>query len=326
MKAIGQDRFGSADVLELREVADPEVGDDEVLIRVRAAGCGPDVWHIMAGKPNLVRAIPEVRRAVRAPRGRDVAGVLARVGSHVTDLVPGDEVFGVVEGSFAELAVAKPSKLARKPKELSFDEAAAVPISATTALQALRDVGEVQPGQRVLIIGAGGGVGTFAVQIAKAFGAHVTGVSSDSKTKLVRELGADDVIDYTREDFTDGSRTWDLIVDCAGRRPLHELRRALTPKGTLAIVGGDGGGNWTGGFFRQMLRAPLLSLFSGQRLRAVTAKDNHDDLVALTGLIEDGKLKPVVGRTFSLPEAADAIRYLEQGHATGKIVISVSSG
>jgi NADPH:quinone reductase-like Zn-dependent oxidoreductase len=323
MKAIVQDRFGSADVLEFREVPDPAIGDDEVLISVRAAGCGPDVWHIMAGKPNLVRAIPKVRRVLRAPRGRDFAGVVERVGANVTDVAPGDEVFGVVEGSFAELAAAKPSKIARKPSKLSFAEAAAVPISATTALQALRDVGDVQPGQRVLIIGAGGGVGMFAVQIAKAFGAHVTGVCSDGKANMVRELGAHDVIDYTREDFTDGSRQWDLIVDCAGRRPLHELRRALTPKGTLAIVGGDGGGNWTGGFFRQMLRAPVVSLFTGQRLRPVTAKDNHDDLVVLTDLIEEGKLKPVVGRTFGLPEAADAIRYLEQGHATGKIVVTL---
>ena len=323
MKAIVQDRFGSADVLEFREVPDPAIGDDEVLISVRAAGCGPDVWHIMAGKPNLVRAIPEVRRVLREPRGRDVAGVVERVGANVTDVAPGDEVFGVVEGSFAELAAAKLSKIARKPSQLSFAEAAAVPISATTALQALRDVGDVQPGQRVLIIGAGGGVGTFAVQIAKAFGAQVTGVCGDGKANMVRELGAHAVIDYTREDFTDGSRQWDLIVDCAGRRPLHELRRALTPKGTLAIVGGDGGGNWTGGFFRQMLRAPVVSLFTGQRLRPVTAKDNHDDLIVLTDLMEEGKLKPVVGRTFGLPEAADAIRYLEQGHATGKIVVTV---
>jgi NADPH:quinone reductase-like Zn-dependent oxidoreductase len=323
MKAIVQEGFGSADVLRFRDVPDPFIGDGEVLIRVRAAGCGPDVWHIMAGKPNLVRAIPEVRRAAKAPRGRDVAGVVERVGTQVTDLAAGDEVFGVVEGSFAELAAAEPSRIARKPSRLSFEEAAAVPISATTALQALRDVGEVQPGQRVLIVGAGGGVGTFAVQVAKALGGHVTGVCSDGKADLVRELGADDVIDYTREDFTDGPRTWDLIVDCAGRRPLHELRRALTPKGTLAIVGGDGGGDWTGGLFRQMLRAPILSVFSAQRFRPVVAKDNREDLVVLAGMIDDGKLRPVVGRTFGLPEAADAIRYLEQGHATGKIVVTV---
>jgi len=323
MKAIVQDRFGPADVLELREVPDPVMGENEVLISVRAAGCGPDVWHIMAGKPNLVRAIPEVRRAVRAPRGRDVAGVVERVGAQVTGLAPGDEVFGVVEGSFAELAIGDPSKLARKPTSRSFEEAAAVPISATTALQALRDAGDLQPGQRVLITGAGGGVGTFAVQIARALGAHVTAVCSGGKAELARELGADDVIDYTHDDFTNGSRSWDLIVDCAGRRPLHRLRRALTPKGTLVIVGGDGGGSWTGGFFRQVLRAPLMSRFTGQRLRPIMAEANHDDLEVLTKLIDEGEVRPVVGRTFTLPEAGDAIRYLEQGHPTGKIVVTV---
>ena len=325
MKAIMQDRFGSADVLEVRDVPEPTTGDDEVLVRVRAAGCGPDVWHIMAGKPNLVRAIPEVRRAVKAPRGRDVAGVVESVGARVTGFMPGDEVMGVVEGSFAELAAAKPSKIALKPARLSFEEAAAVPISATTALQALRDAAEVQAGQRVVIIGAGGGVGTNAVQIAKAFGAEVTGVCSGDKADLVHSLGADDVIDYAREDFTDGSRRWDVIVDTAGRRPLRRLRRALAPKGTLVIVGGDGGGDWTGGFFRQMLRAPMVSLFTGQRLRPITGKDNHDDLEVLNGLIEEGKLTPVVGRTFALPDAADAVRALERGHSTGKIVVTVSS-
>ncbi len=324
MKAIVQDEFGSADVLEFREIPDPVIGDGEVLISVRAAGCGPDVWHIMAGKPNLVRAIPEVRRALRSPRGRDVAGVVERVGADVTDFAPGDEVIGVVEGSFAELAVGDPTKLARKPTRLSFEEAAAVPISATTALQALRDVSDIQPDQRVLIAGAGGGVGTFAVQIADAFGAKVTGVCSAGKAELVRSLGADDVIGYAKQDFTAGARRWDVIVDCAGRRPLRHLRRALTPRGTLAIVGGDGGGEWTGGFFRQMLRAPLTSLFTGQKLRPVTAKTNRDDLEVLSGLVDEGKLKSVVGRTFALAEAADAIRYLAQGHATGKVVVTVS--
>jgi len=323
MKAIVQEGFGSADALEFREVPDPVISEDEVLISVRAAGCGPDVWHIMAGKPNLVRAIPEVRKAVRAPRGRDVAGVIERVGLNVTDFAPGDEVIGVVEGSFAELAVGKAAKLAHKPAQLTFEEAAALPISGTTALQALRDAGDLQPGQRVLVVGAGGGVGTFAVQIAKAFGAHVTGVCSAGKAELVRSLGADDVIDYANDDFTDGARWWDLIVDCAGRRPLHRIRRALARKGVLVIVGGDGGGDWTGGFFRQVLRAPALSLFTGQRLRPIMAVDNRADLEALTKLVDEGKLKPVVGRTFALPDAADAIRYLEEGHATGKIVVTV---
>jgi len=323
MKAIVQEGFGSTDALEFKEVADPVIGDDEVLIRVHAAGCSPDVWHIMAGKPYLVRLIPEVRGAVKAPRGRDVSGVIEQIGAHVTDFAVGDEVMGVVEGSFAELAAGKPSKLIRKPAQLSFEEAAAVPISATTALQALRDVGKLEPGQRVLVVGAGGGVGTYAVQIAKAFGAHVTAVCSEAKTDLVRSLGADDVIDYAREDFTNGSRTWDLIIDCAGRRPLHLLRHALTPKGTLVIVGGDGGGNWTGGFGRQVLRAPLLSLFSGRTMKPVMAAENRADLEVLTKLIEEGKLRPVIDRTFALPAAADAVRYLEGGHAAGKIVVTV---
>ncbi|HTG47404.1 MAG TPA: NAD(P)-dependent alcohol dehydrogenase [Actinomycetota bacterium] len=322
MKAIVQDRFGSADVLELRDVPEPVVGDDQVLVSVRAAGCGPDVWHIMAGKPYMVRPIPEVRRAMKAPRGRDVAGVIERVGAAVTGFAPGDEVIGVVEGSFAEFVAGSPAKLARKPAALSWEEAGALPISGVTALQALRDAAEVQPGQRVLIVGAGGGVGTFAVQIAKALGAHVTGVCSGAKADLVHSLGADDVIDYTREDFTDGARRWDVIVDTAGRRPLRKLRRALTPKGTLVIVGGDGGGRWTGGFGRQMLRAPLLSLLTGQRLRPVLAEGNHDDLEILAKMVEDGEMRPVVDRTFALPDAAEAIRYLERGHAAGKVVVT----
>lgn len=322
MKAIVQDRFGSADVLEFRDVPDPVVGVDEVLVQVRAAGCGPDVWHLMTGKPYMARPIPEFRRLWRAPRGRDVAGVVEIVGAHVTDFAPGDEVMGTVEGSFAELAVGGPSKLVRKPARLSFEQAAAVPISGFTALQALRDVADVQPGQRVLIVGAAGGVGTLAIQIAKAFDAEVTAVCSGAKAELVRSLGANDVIDYTREEFTDGRRQWDAIIDMAGRRPLRHLRRALTPRGTLAIVGGDGGGNWTGGFFRQMLRAPLLSLFVGQRFRPVTAKENREDLETLRDLIGQGKLTPVVDRTFALPEAAEAVQYLEKGHPTGKVVVT----
>ncbi len=323
MKAIVQDRYGSADVLELRNVEDPVVGDDEVLVRVRAAGCGPDVWHMMTGEPYFVRAMPGFRKLWRAPRGRDVAGRVEAVGEKVTGLRPGDEVMGIVEGSFAELAVGKPDLLVRKPASIGFEQAAAVPISGLTAVQALRGVAHVRPGQRVLIVGAAGGVGTLAVQVAKAFGAEVTAVCSGAKADLVRSLGADDVIDYTREDFTDGRRRWDVIVDMAGRRPLRHLRRALSPKGTLAIVGGDGGGKWTGGFGRQILRAPILSLFVGQRLRPVTPKEHGDGLEALRKLIEDGTLTPVVDRTFDLIDAPDAIRYLEEGHPRGKVVVTV---
>jgi NADPH:quinone reductase-like Zn-dependent oxidoreductase len=323
MKAIIQDRYGSEDVLELRDVEDPVVGEDDVLVQVRAAGCGPDVWHLMTGKPYFARLMPELRKMWPNPRGRDVAGVVEAVGSNVNDLRPGDEVMGAVEGSFAELAVGSTEKLVRKPARLSFEEGAAAPISGLTALQALRDVAKVQRGQSVLVIGAGGGVGTFAVQIAKAFGATVTGVCSGPKIDLVRSLGADDVIDYAQEDFTDGSRRWDVIVDTAGRRPLRRLRRALAPKGTLAIVGGDGGGNWTGGFFRQILRGPVLSIFTGQKMRPVISKETREDLVTLRDLIEAGSVTPVVGRTFTLGDAADAVRYLAEGHARGKIVVTV---
>ncbi len=324
MKAIVQDRFGSADVLELRDVPDPVAGPDDVLLEVRAAGCGPDVWHIMAGKPYFVRAMPGFRKMNVGVRGRDVAGRVEAVGANVTDLRPGDEVMGVVEGSFAEFAIGAPEKLVRKPDRLTFEQAAAAPISGLTALQALRDVARLKPGQTVLVIGAAGGVGTLAVQVAKASGAaSVTAVCSGPKADLVRSLGADDVIDYTREDFTVGDRTWDVIVDCAGRRPLRYLSRALTRGGTLAIVGGDGGGNWTGGFFRQILRAPLLSPFVGRRLKPVIATEPHADLEALRELIEAGSVTPVVDRTFALTEAADAVRYLEQGHAAGKVVVTV---
>jgi NADPH:quinone reductase-like Zn-dependent oxidoreductase len=323
MKAIVQDRYGSADALELRDVDVPVVGEKDVLVRVHAAGCGPDVWHIMTGQPYFARLMLGFRRPKVSVRGGDVAGTVEAVGGSVTDVRPGDEVMGVAEGSFAELAVGPAEKLVRKPARLSFEEAAAAPISGLTALQAIRDEGRVQPGQKVLLIGAAGGVGTLAVQIAKAFGAHVTGVCSTSKTDLVRSLGADEVIDYTREEFADGTRRWDLIVDTAGRRSLSHSRRALTPKGTLVIVGGDGGGRWTGGFFRGTLRAPLLSMFVGQRLRGLISKENREDLETLKGLIETGKVKPVIDRTYPLVESPDAIRYLEQGHPRGKIVITV---
>ena len=299
------------------------VGEDDVLVSVRAAGCGPDVWHLMTGLPYLARLAVGFGRPKVSVRGRDISGTVQAVGSSVEGFNPGDEVMGIAEGSFADLAIARPDKLVPKPARLSFEEAAALPISGLTALQVIRDEGRVQPGQTVLVIGAAGGVGTLAVQIAKAFGAVVTGVCSTSKGELVRSIGADDVIDYPREEFTDGSRRWDLIVDTAGRRPLSQLRRALTPKGTLVVVGGDGGGRWTGGFFRGMLRGPLVSLFVGQRLRGLISKEKKEDLEVLTELIEAGKVRPVIDRTYPLIEAPDAIRYLERGHPRGKVVITV---
>jgi NADPH:quinone reductase-like Zn-dependent oxidoreductase len=323
VKAIVQDRYGSADMLELRDVENPVVGEQDVLVRVHAAGCGPDVWHIMTGRPYMARLVLGFRRPKIRIRGWDVAGTVEAVGASVEGLGPGDGVMGTVEGSFAELAASRIDTLVPKPARLGFAEAAAVPVSGTTALQAVRDHGKVTAGQTVLVIGAAGGVGSFAVQLAKAFGAKVTGVCSPSKVELVRSIGADDVIDYTSDDFTDGARRWEVIVDTAGRRPLSELRRALTPKGTLVIVGGDGGGPWTGGFFRGVLRAPVLSLFVGQRLRGFNAKVNQERLRTLGELIEAGTVTPVIDRTYPLAEAADAVRYLAEGHPRGKIVITV---
>ena len=322
MKAIVQDIYGSPDVLELRDVDMPVAAADEVLIRVRAAGLDQGVWHIMAGRPYMVRLMGLGLRAPKSPSPRaDVAGVVEAVGEDVTGFQPGDEVFGVGREGFAEYACAPVDKLAHKPANLTFEQAAAAGISAMTALQGLRD--EVHPGQKVLIIGASGGVGTFAVQLAKAFGADVYGVCSTAKVDLVRSIGADHVIDYTQEDFADGRQRYDVILDTGGNSSLARLRRALTPKGTLVIVGGEEGGKWTGGFGRQIVRAPLLSAVVGQKLRPLTAKERAEDLVALKELIEAGKVTPVIDRTFPLSEAADAIRYMRDGKARGKVVITV---
>jgi NADPH:quinone reductase-like Zn-dependent oxidoreductase len=324
MYAVVQDTYGSPDVLELREIDKPVVGDDEVLVQVRAAGVDPGVWHLMTGLPYLVRVMGYGLRTPKVGiRGQDVAGRVEAVGTNVTRFRPGEEVFGIGDGSFAEYVCARPDKLAPKPANLTFEQAAAVPISALTALQALRDKGGVQPGQTVLIIGAAGGVGSFAVQLAKAFGAKVTGVCSTTKLELVRSIGAEEVIDYAREDFTEGARHWDLIVDTAGRRSLSQLRRALTRRGTLVIVGGEGGGRWLGGFDRLILRAPILSAFVRQRLRPLISKERSADLLVLKELIEAGKLTPVIDRTYPLREAPEAIRYLAEGHARGKVVIRV---
>jgi NADPH:quinone reductase-like Zn-dependent oxidoreductase len=324
MKAVVQGTYGSPEMLELREIDKPVVRDDEVLVQVHAAGVDPGVWHLMTGLPYLVRVMGYgLRKPKVGIRGQDVAGRVEAVGTKVTQVQPGEEVFGICDGSFAEYACARPGKLAPKPANLTFEQAGAVPISGLTALQALRDRGNVQPGQTVLIIGAAGGVGTFAVQLAKAFGAEVTGVCSTTKLDLVRSIGADEVIDYTREDFADGARRWDLIVDTAGRRSLSQLRRALTRRGTLVIVGGEGGGRWLGGFDRMILRAPAMSAFSRQRLRSLVSKERREDLLVLKGLIEAGKVTPAIDRTYSLSEVPEAIRYLEAGHARGKIVIRV---
>jgi NADPH:quinone reductase-like Zn-dependent oxidoreductase len=323
MKAVVQDSYGSPDVLELREIDRGVIGDDQVLVRVRAAGVDQGVWHEVAGLPYLFRIAGIGVRAPKNPvAGHDVAGTVEAVGEKVTGLQPGEEVFGTCRGAFAEYTCARADRLALKPANLSFAQAAAVPTSAATALQALRDKGKARAGQRVLIIGAGGGVGTFAVQLAKAFGAEVTGVCSTRKTELVRSLGADDVIDYTREDFADGRNRYDSILDIAGNRSLSHLRRALAAEGTLVIVGGEGGGKWFGGIDRQ-LRAQLLSLFVRQKLGTLIAVARKDDLQVLREFLEAGTVRPVVDRTFALSEVAEAIRYLREGRAGGKVVVTV---
>src|SRR5215218_8563953 len=323
MKAMVRDAYGPPDVLELRDIDIPEISDDEVLLRVHAAGVGRDVWHVMAGLPYPIRLAGYGLRGPKNPViGSDVAGVVETVGEDVSRFRPGEEVFGIGEGSFAEYARAREDKLAPKPENLSFEQAAAVPVTGLTALQAVRDHGRVTPEQEVLIIGASGGVGTFAVQIAKAFGAHVTGVCSTAKEEMVRSIGADRVIDYTREDFAQSERRYDLILDIGGNSSLARLRRALTPEGTLVIVGGEGGGRWLGGTDRQ-IRALVLSPFVSQKLGTFVNRENHEDLLVLKELIESGKVTPVIDRTYLLSDVPEAIRYLEEGHARGKVVISV---
>jgi NADPH:quinone reductase-like Zn-dependent oxidoreductase len=326
MQAIVQEEYGSADTLRLDEIDRPTIGDDEVLVRVHAAGLDRGTWHLMAGQAYLMRLMGfGVRRPKNRVPGLDVAGTVVAVGADITRFDVGDEVFGISRGSFAEYACAREDKLARKPTNLSFDEAAVVAVSGLTALQGLRDVGRLEAGQHVLIIGASGGVGTFAVQIAKASGAEVTGVCSTAKLDLVRSLGADHVIDYTHEDFADGAARYDLILDIGGNSPLSRLRRALAPSGTLVLVGGEGGDRWIGGMDRQ-LRALALSPFVGQRLTMKVPKEHYTDLERLTELIEAGEVIPTIDQTYPLPQVPDAMRHLEAGHARGKLVITVAAG
>lgn len=325
MAAIAHDRYGTApeDVLRLDEVSRPAIGDDEVLVRVHAASVDRGTWHIMAGLPYPIRVAGfGLRKPKYLNPGRSAAGTIESVGKNVTVFKPGDEVYGTCDGSFAEYARAKPARLAAKPPNLSFEQAAAVPVSGLAALQAVRDKATVQAGQKVLIIGASGGVGTFAVQIAKAFGAEVTGVCSTSKLDLVRALGADHVVDYTREDFADGQHRYDAILDIGGNRGLSDLRRALTPRGRLVIVGGETDGRWLGGIDRQ-LRAQLLSPFVSQKLGTFIASENAEDLTALRQLVESGEVAPAIDRTYPLSDVPAAIRYVIEGRTRGKVVIAV---
>ena len=323
MKAIVQDAYGSSDVLQLREMERPEAGDDEVLVQVVAAGVDRAAWHLMTGRPYLVRIVGVGLRAPKVPvPGSHVAGRVEAVGKNVTRFEPGDDVYGSATGAFAEYARARQDKLAPKPSNLSFEQAAVVPHGGFAALQALRDHGKVQAGQKVLIIGAAGAVGSFAVQLAKAFGAEVTGVCRGAELDLVRTIGADHVVDYTRDDFSDGGGQHDLILDTGGNNPLARLRRALAPHGTLVIVGGEGGGRFFGGLDRQ-LRAHLLSPFVSHKLGTFVAKENAADLLVLNDLIESGKLAPVMNGTYALSEAPDAVRHLEAGHPRGRIALTV---
>lgn len=323
MRAAVQAEFGSADVLHVEEIDSPTIADDEALIRVHAAGMDRGTWHLMAGRPYIFRLMGG---GLRAPKnfvcGLDVAGTVVAAGPHVTRFQVGDEVFGISRGSFAEYACAREDKLARKPTNLTFDQAAAVAVSGLTALQSLREIGHVEPGQHVLIVGASGGVGTFAVQIAKALGSEVTGVCSTTKLDLVRSIGADRLIDYTQDDFANRRERYDLILDIGGNSSLSRLRGALTPRGTLVIIGGEDGGRWTGGFGRQ-LRAVALSPFVRQRLTMKMPREHYADLERLVALIESGKLTPIIEQTYPLHKAPDAMRHLEAGQARGKLVITV---
>ena len=322
MKAIVQNGYGSPDVLRVAQIDPPAVAaDDEVLIRVRAAGVDRGVWHFMIGKPYAIR----LALGLRGPHGRvagmDVAGTVVAVGSKVTRFAVGDDVFGVGRGSFAEFAVAREGKLARKPVGLSFEQAGVLAVSGVTALKAVRDVARVQPGQHVLVTGASGGVGTYAVQLAKAFGADVTGVCSTAKVDLVRSIGADHVVDYTRDDFAAGGRRYDVIIDVGGSSRLPQLRRVLTPRGTLVVVGGEGGGRWLG--TGRPFSALALSIFVRQRLTMFITKQGYAAMEALSELVEAGKVTPVVGATYPLADAPEALRLLDAGQARGKIAITI---
>jgi NADPH:quinone reductase-like Zn-dependent oxidoreductase len=323
MKAIVREKYGSPEVLELKDVDKPVVDEDSILVRVRAASINAYDWHMMRGSPYLVRLMAGVRKPKSSAMGVDVAGLVEAVGKNVTQFRPGDEVYGSRTGSLAEyLRGTERSVLVPKPMGLTFEQAAAVPMAASTALQGLRDKGQLKPGQRVLINGASGGVGTFAVQIAKALGAHVTAVCSTRNVDQTRLLGADEVIDYTKEDFTRSGKRYDVILDVASSGSLSSRTRVLTPSGILVGVGSvDGGG--TASIAVGLLETAVRSRLGSQKIPFFLAKSNKEDLLVLTELIDAGKVRPVVDRTYPLSETAEAIRYLETGHARAKVVITV---
>lgn len=322
MKAMASRVYGDPSRLRLVDLERPAPGPGDVLVRVHAAGVDQGVWHLVTGLPYPIRPVSGLRRPRNPVPGLDVAGVVEAVGADVTALRPGDEVFGTAAGSFAEYVVTPAAKLARKPARLSFAAAAAVPTSAFAALQGLRDKARVKDGDRVLVIGAGGGVGSFGVQLARAFGAEVTGVCSTAKVDLVRSLGATHVVDHTRDDFAAAGRRYDVVLDCGGHASLARLRRVLDPRGALVLIGSETGGRWLGGTDRQ-LRAMLLSPFVRQRLGTLISTDRPDDLELLRAMIDDGRVTPALDRTFPLEQAAEAIRYLREGHARGKVALTL---
>ncbi|WP_258062299.1 NAD(P)-dependent alcohol dehydrogenase [Arthrobacter sp. B0490] len=322
MRAVTQDRYGGPVVLRVGEVPVPDVRPREVLVQVRAAGIDRGVWHLVTGTPYLARLAVGVRRPRNAVPGMDLAGVVVAVGAQVSRFAVGDEVFGGGRGTFADFAAAAEHTLVRKPAGLSFEQAAAVPVSAVTALKALHDVGRVAAGQHVAVLGASGGVGSFAVQLAKAAGARVTGVCSAEKAEFVRSLGADRVLDYATEDFSDGAPAFDLVLDIGGRPSVPRLRRALAPRGTAVIVGGEGGG-WLSGGMQRQFGAVALSPFVGQRLAMVIALVRADSLERLVGLIGDGSVTPRIDHSFRLEQAAEALAHLEEGRVRGKLVLTV---
>lgn len=321
MRAVTQSRYGGSEVLQVTRVPRPTIAADAVLVQVHAAGLDRGTEHLMTGKPYAMRLGFGIRAPKNPVPGRDVAGIVAEVGSSVTRFRVGDAVYGVAPGSFAEYAVASQAKLAPKPKGLTFAEAAVVPVSAGAALQALQDVGHLAPGQSVLVLGASGGVGTYAVQLAKALGAQVTGACSTAKLDLVSSLGADHVVDYTRQDFADGTRTYDLILDIGGNPSLTRLRRALTPRGTAVFVGSENSGNVTG--LGRQLRGALVSPLLSQRLALLLAKERAADYERLTTFIDAGLVSPSLERTFPLEDAPEAVRLLERGQVRGKIAITL---
>ncbi len=321
MQAVTQSRYGGTETLQLADIPAPTPGPRDVLVRVRAAGVDRGTWHLMTGLPYAVRLAFGLRRPKFPVVGRDLAGVVEAIGAEVTSVSVGDEVLGTADGSFAELAVLPETRLARKPAHVSFEESAILPVSGGTALQAVRDAGRVQAGDRVLVIGASGGVGSYAVQIAVAYGADVTGMASTAKVDLVRSLGATSVIDYTREEI-DERGAYDAIIDLAGLRPLAQLRQSLSRTGTLVIAGGEGGDRWLGGTHRQ-LGAMALSPFVPQRLTALMSKENGADYAELVDLVARGAVRPTLERTYTLEEAAKAIDHLAAGHVRGKVALTV---